>query len=385
MPWNSVIGQQRVKEYFRHAIRSGRLAHAYLFVGPEGTGKDAAALELAKVIHCERGGDESCGECPSCHRMQSMSHPDVHFVTALPRGKDETDDHGPLEKLSPDDIRLVQEEYKAKAEDPYRQIVFPRANVIKVNSIREIRAESSMTTSDRRKRVTIISHAERMNDESSNMLLKTLEEPSDETMFILTTSKREQILPTIVSRCQLVRFDPLGEAEIREALIGRRGVAPENAALTARVAGGGYTRAVELVSENLKEEREQVVQFVRLALTTSMLGVLEEIDRMTEQKDKEPYRRFLQLLLLWCRDAMVLAAGGTIINQDQEEGLGKFVAKFPEADLPRVLAGIDRALALLERNIYPRLLLVNIVLLLRAAVPPQPLGHPGGLVPMEML
>ncbi len=384
MPWSDVIGQSRVKEYFLHVIRSKRLAHAYLFVGPEGSGKDALALELAKVLHCERGGEEACGTCPSCLRILAMGHPDVQFVTALPRGKDEGNDDGPLDKLSVAEVRLVQEEFQTKGKDPYHEIVLPKANVIKVNSIREIRRESSMTTSDRRTRVTIISQAERMNDEASNVLLKTLEEPSGETLLILTTAKREQILPTIQSRCQVVRFESLSEEEIRDALVQRRGVPADQAAITARLAGGGYTRAVGMLTEDLLQARRDVVQFVRFALSNSLVAVFDEIDRIAESKEKELYRRFLLLLLMWCRDAMVLVAGGTIINRDQEDDLGKFITRFPDADLPRVLAGIERALALLDRNIHPRLLFINLVLLLRSAIPPVPLGHPGSLVPTEI-
>ncbi len=385
MSWSDIIGQSRVKEYFRLALRSGRLAHSYLFVGPEGVGKDAVALEIAKVLHCETGTDEACGHCPSCQRMAAMGHPDLHFVTALPRGKDESDDDGPLDTLPADEVRRIQEEYQAKARDPYRQVILPKANVIKVNSIREARRESGLTTSDQRKRVTVISQAERMKAEASNMLLKTLEEPAADTMFILTTARREQILPTILSRCQVVRFDGLSEDDIRTALMERKGIGSEQAAITARLAGGSFTRAVELLTDDLLQARRDVVQFVRLALSNSMIGVLDEIDRMAEWKDKDLYRRFLLLLLMWCRDAMILNAGGAIINQDQEDALSKFTARFPEADLPRVLGGIERAFALLDRNIHPRLLFINLVLLMRAAIPPVPLGHAGSLVQWESL
>jgi len=385
MPWTDVIGQQRVKNYFLHAFRSNRLAHAYLFVGPEGTGKDAMALEIARVLHCERGGDEACGSCSSCMRLRAMQHPDVRFVMALPRGKDEGNDDAPLDKLSEQEVRLVQEQLRAKGADPYHRIVLPKANVIKVNSIREIRRESPMTTSDRRKRVIIISQAERMNDEAANMLLKTLEEPSGETMLILTTAKSEQILPTIQSRCQVVRFDGLSEDEIRRALIDRRGVDPAEAAMKARLANGGYTRAVDLLSEDVKSLRDEVVGFASKAMSQSIVQVFDAIDQLAELKEKEAYRTFLLLLMMWCRDAMILATGGTIINQDQQDRLRKFLEVFPTADLPRILGGIEQALTLLDRNIYPKLLLLNLVLLLRSAVPETPMGHPGGLATTETL
>jgi DNA polymerase-3 subunit delta' len=384
MAWSDIIGQQRVKDYLTHVLRARRVAHAYLFVGPEGTGKDAVALELAKVIHCERGGEEACDACSSCLRVRTLNHPDIHFVTALPRGKDEGNDDGPLDKLLEGELRVIQQELRAKGENPYARITIPKANVIKVNSIREVRREASMTTSDRRQRVTILSQAELMNDEAANMLLKTLEEPAGHTMLILTTSKREQLLPTIQSRCQLLRFDPIPEEDLRHALAERRKVQSHQALLTARLAGGSYTRALELLSEDLLQARRDVVQFIRLALSGSILGAFDEVDRIAELKEKGIYRRFLLLLLMWCRDAMVLASGGSVLNEDQQEDLHKFVARFPGADLPRVLAGIERALTLLDRNIHPKLLLFNLILLLRTAVPVDaPMGHPGALVPLE--
>lgn len=236
--WPRVIGQRRVKGTLLAARRSGRLPHAYLFYGGEGVGKDAAALELARVLRCERGEDEACGVCPSCLRVSTMQHPDVRLIIALPRGAQEKDDDGPLAKLTEAEVRVVQEQLALKGADPYHRIQIPKANVIKVNSVREIRRESSMSTSDSRTRVFIISGADAMNDASANTLLKTLEEPPGDTMFILTTSRREALLPTILSRCQLVRFDPLTEEEITSALVGRGHMDAARAALLARLAGG---------------------------------------------------------------------------------------------------------------------------------------------------
>jgi DNA polymerase-3 subunit delta' len=316
--------------------------------------------------------------------MDLLRHPDVHLVVPLPRGKDEGNDDGPLDKLTEADVLAVQEQLRLKGGDPYHRVVIPRATVIKVNSIREVRREASMTTSDHRRRVTIVTRAELMNDEAANMLLKTLEEPSGDTMLILTTAHREQLLPTILSRCQLVRFDQLSEREILTALTGRSGVDQAHAAVTARLANGSYTRAVELLSEDLLGLRRDVVQFIRHALTPGAAALLDDVDRLTESKDRELIRRFLLLMIVWFRDAMVLASGGSIINVDQQEDLGKFVARFGTADVPRMLNGLERALSLLDRNVQARLILINIALLTRASVLGETLaGHPGSLTAPE--
>lgn len=324
--WPRVIGQQRVKATLLSALRTGRLAHAYLFYGDEGVGKDAMALELARVIHCERGGEEACGQCASCLQIDSLQHPDVRFVCALPTGKGEEAGESPTAKLTEQDVETVQEELKEKGADPYHRITIPRANIIKINSIREVRRESSMSTASGRK-VFVISEADCMGEEAANTLLKTLEEPAGDTLLILTTAHRDALLPTILSRCQNVRFDRLAEPDIRAALMERKGVEARQAELVARLADGSYTRALALLTEDVDQWRRDVLAFVRSALANNVSLVMQAVEKVAELKDRELVNRFLVLLLIWFRDALVLLHGGEIINVDQQEDLKRFLAK----------------------------------------------------------
>jgi DNA polymerase III subunit delta' len=366
--WPRVIGQRRVKGTLLAARRSGRLPHAYLFYVGEGVGKDAAALELARVLRCEKGGEEACDVCPSCLRMSTMQHPDVHLIIPLPRGSQEKDDDGPLARLTDAEVRVLHEQLRLKGADPYHRIQIPKANVIKVNSIREIRRESSMSTSDNRTRVFIISGADAMNDAAANTLLKTLEEPPGDTMFILTTSHREALLPTILSRCQLVRFDPLTEEEITSALVARGHLDGQRASLLARLAGGSYTRALDLGESDLMARRTEVVDFVRKALGGKPLDLIECVERMAETKERDVHVRFLTLMLLWFRDALVLRHGGEVVNVDQIAELKSFVARFPLADLPRAVADVERSISLVDRYTYIKLVLAQLAVRLRMAV-----------------
>jgi DNA polymerase-3 subunit delta' len=349
-----------VKRALLAAARSGRLPHAYLFHGPVGVGKDAMALELARVIHCRVSQEEPCGECDSCEKIRTMQHPDVRLVTSLPLGKGEEKGDGPLAKLSSEDLTAVQREYRRKGENPYHRVTIPRASLIKINSIRELRREASMTSYEGRKRVFVVSCAEEMGDEASNALLKTLEEPSGDCVVILTASNRDALLPTILSRCQQVRFDPLTEEEIRAALITRNGVDDPHAALIARLAGGSYTRACELIDSDVLEERKFVVNFIRNALAGIPSKVIEDVETVTGWKDRDQALRFLQFVQLWFRDALVLSRGGTIINLDQQEDLQRFVSRNPDADLLRALRETERALSLVSRNAYIKLVLLHL-------------------------
>jgi DNA polymerase-3 subunit delta' len=370
MIWPRVIGQQRVKEILLSALRSERLPHAYLFYGGEGVGKDAMALELARLLHCERGGEVACGQCDSCARVSTGQHPDVRLVTALPVGKGEGSDDTPLGKLTEAELKLVQEQHRQKAENPYSRISLPRANIIKVNSIREVRRESSMSTFDKQRRVFIISDADLMGDEASNTLLKTLEEPSGDTMFILTTAHREALLPTILSRCQNVRFDPLTEEEIRAALIEREKVDGERASLAARLSNGSYTRALDLLDEDMLQERNDVLSFIRNAIAPNVVSLSTMIDGLAEGKDRERVTRFLAVMLMWFRDALVLIQGGDVINLDQQEDLKRFVARFPGADLIQVLADVEKAMFLISRNVHIKLALLQLAVQLKTTILP---------------
>lgn len=366
--WPRVIGQERVKRLLVAALRSGRLPHAYLFYGAEGVGKDAAALELARVLHCERNGTEACGVCPSCERATAGTHPDIKLVVPLPVGKGESAGDGPLDRLVETDLRTVQEQLRQKTANPYHRVSIPRATIIKINSIRDVRRESAMSTFDGRRRVYIITPADAMGEEAANTLLKTLEEPSGDCMLLLTTSRRDAVLPTILSRCQNIRFDPLAETDLMEALIERNGLDADTAGFVARLANGSYTAALGLLAEETLQERAFIPTFVRHVLGTSALPLVEDVERFAAARDREAVERFLSLLLMWFRDAMVMMRGGRIINADQEEDLRRFTSRFPQADVLRAMADIERALSLVGRNVYIKLVLLQLAVQLRRTI-----------------
>ena len=381
--WPRVIGQERVKRILQGAIAAHRLPHALLFHGNEGSGKDAMALEVARVLHCERGEVDACGVCGSCLRLEGLQHPDVRLVTALPVGKLEKSDDPPLLRLTQDEIQTIREEYRRKGANPYHRINIPRANVIKINSIREVRREAALTTSGGRRRIFIISRAEEMSDEAANTILKTLEEPAGDSLLILTSAQPDALLPTIRSRCQQILFNLLTEGEIGAALQEREGTPPARAALVAHLADGNYVRARELLEEDLTRQRAEVVEFVRLALAGNAAGVTEAAERRGGSKDRDDARRFLLLLLHWFRDALVLTRGGKVINMDQTEDLEKFVNRFPQARLRDVLLEVERSLFLLDRNVYIRLIFVHLAIRLKQIILPGAAqqGAPGSGTP----
>ncbi len=366
--WQRVIGQHRVKNILLSALRAERLPHAYVFVGNEGVGKDATALELARVIQCERKQQEACGSCASCLKMETLQHPDVKLIVPLPVGKSEQSDDGPLDKVPAGEVQAIQEQYRLKALNPYHRMAIPRANIIKINSIRQVRRESAMRSLYGGKKIFIISNADEMGDEAANTLLKTLEEPPGDTLLILTTSRPETLLTTILSRCQLVRFDPLTEEDIADALVARQHVDHTQALLVARLASGSYVRALELLQANVTELRQDVVMFVRTALAANFVNLSQHIDKLAASKDREFIVRFLSLMLVWFRDAFVLLQGADVINLDQQDDLKKFTSKFAAADLRAVMSAIDHAISLIDKNGYIPLTLLQLSVKMRRSI-----------------
>jgi DNA polymerase III subunit delta' len=369
MSWESVIGQQRVKKLLQSAIEREHLAHALLFFGPEGAGQDAVALELAKVLNCASHASVACDHCPDCLKNAEMQHPNVQLIFPLPVGKNEEAGDLPMAKLSPTELELVREQLRLKTANPYHAIVILKATLIKVNSIRDIRRSASMSAFSEGKKVYIISSADKMNDEAANALLKTLEEPLHDTVIILTTANPDQLLPTIVSRCQRIRFDKLSEADIRDGLVSRFNLDPEKAELLAEVAAGSYTRAVELIDADLSVYRDEIVDFLRTMLYRSREEFLKAIEEMTVGADRKEIERSLVLLQAWFHDALIAREGVHVRKHLTENTtLRKFIEVHPYADYGKVHEILSEAISSVNKNVYIPLILTVLAFKLRTNI-----------------
>jgi DNA polymerase-3 subunit delta' len=364
-----------VKAILAGMLGTGRIAHAYLFSGPEGAGQDPAAIEFARALLCERGGNEACGICRSCLKTRELQHPNLNIVFALPVGRNEKEGDAPLSKLSEAEIALVREQQRLKAQNPYHKIGVPRANAIKINSVREIRKGASLAGFEPGRKVFIILQAEDLSDHSANALLKTLEEPPGETVLLLTTSAQDRLLPTLVSRCQQIRFAPLTVDEIARALEQREEIPREDALVAARLSNGSYSRALERTSSDVGERRREAIDFLRAALLPSREVIGASIDGITHRYQKQEMEEFLLLLQDWLRDAMMLKEGSAEPGASEErEPLRKFVARYRAMNIAGALASVDRAVSLVNKNVYIPLILLNLALELRESIVPP--GHP---------
>jgi DNA polymerase-3 subunit delta' len=376
MAWDQVIGQDRAVQALRAAVAGGRVAQAYLFHGPEGTGKRAAAIALGQALLCEQrsaGDDSGCGTCGACRRVAKLGHPDLHVLFPRPRDAEPADIAARLALLAENPYTAVDYRRRASLDGKRatnRQAIYSLALVDK-----EVRRSLSLHPVEGRATVAVITDAEAMRDEAANAFLKLLEEPRPHVTLVLTAERPDQLLPTVLSRCQRLRFDPLPPEEIERALIEREGISPSRAALAARLADGSYTRArTVLEGEDLQELRDRALDLARKAFMlrpTEMPGVIEAAAGL----GREPLKGLLAQLHGWIRDlnlARTLGADAPLVNVDQAESIHRFLERAPSARLDRMAKFVEEASELLERNAHSALLLSTLAHALNDAMHGRP-------------
>ncbi len=352
MAFENIIGQERVKRFFTKVLTSERLSHAYLFLGPSGVGKEAMAIEVAKACLGE-------ADNPASSRVGKLTHPDVQVIFPAPKKIDEGERASIVASI---------------VKDPYQRLQ-PWANPsISIDSIREIRRKSAYKSFEGSGRVVLVLDCERMTLEAANALLKILEEPPDKTYLLMTSSHHSLLLPTITSRCQLVKFDPLAANEIHDALQSRQRADERKARLCSKLADGSYRRALELLSEGTQELQEQALTCFRQTIQSSFTQVCY-VDGLLNryQRDNKRIRELLAHLLGWFRDALVFRetageATDSLIHSDDVEVLKKFTSAFPNADLHSAAMEIEKSLELMDRNVQVNLILIVLLNKLRMLV-----------------
>ncbi len=366
------------------AYARGRLAHAYLFAGPPGSGKEAHAIELAALVNCQElktsdPASGACGQCPSCRKVRILQHPNIQIVVPLPRRKQTEPGDPPLKALHSADLDNLTGQLAAKAADPYATIHLDGANTILINSVRELRRTAYLKPAEVGWRVVLIFQAELLavpNPEAANALLKLLEEPPDETVFILVTHRPHLLLDTIRSRCLGLYFPPLTVEQVAGHLTQYRGVPAAEARIVAQASNGSLTRArlmAEQSAENGGGLYEGLDPLVAALLTPKPSGWQRQVNVLAQLRYREPlafaYR--MQLLAVWLRDLLVLDhvpdGAGQVTFSGRRAELEGFRATYPEADWGAAAAAVEQALRLLERNVQPTLVLTNLFLDVRAA------------------
>jgi DNA polymerase-3 subunit delta' len=301
-----IRGHEQARAIFREAMERNRVAHAYLLVGMVGVGKKTLAKSLAQALNCEPPRYPACGTCPSCIKIEASKHPDVIMVER-------------------------------------------ETQTIKINQIRELTGRLHYRPYEARVKVAIIPEAERMTTQAMNALLKTLEEPTPDTVLILTTSNQERLLPTIVSRCQIIRLKPLPLSVIEEMIQEQLGLEPEPAAVLASLSEGSPGKALALDRTFVLEVRKRVLERL-LALNASNPGDLFEFAKELSDLREDP-EEVLEVLASFYRDLLWDKTGvSSRMNVDLEGLIQEEARRVGLEQILEKLAAISETRKRLEGN-----------------------------------
>lgn len=374
MFFKDIIGQQDVKERLRLEVQEGRVPHAQLFAGIEGTGALPLAIAYARFLLCtRRSGEDACGTCPSCVKMNKLVHPDLHFVFPVVKRK------GGGDTVSDDYIREWRE---LATRTPYFGLnhwldamgAENQQAQIFVKESDELTRKLSLKSSEGGYKVVIIWLPEKMKVECANKLLKLLEEPPAQTVFLLVSEEPDRILPTILSRTQRINVPPLGDEVITRALTERFGLQPANAAETAHLAQGSYLRALETIhlSEDNRQFFDLFVSLMRLAYQRKVKE-MKEWSELVAGMGRERQKNFLAYCQRMVRENFVTnfhCPELTYLNRDERNFAVRFAPFINERNVIGITNELAEAQSHIEQNVNPRMVFFDfalklIVLLIR--------------------
>lgn len=310
-----IVGHEQIITQLHHAIGSNRIAGAYLFAGIAGVGKETVAIHFAKSINCLGVGDAPCGDCISCRKTDAGNHPDT-------------------------------------------QIVSPAGAWIRIDQIRELQKRIIYRPLEGVRKIVILREAERMNLEAANCLLKTLEEPPAESVLILLTTNLDALLPTIRSRCQIIKFNPLPPNELGRYLVERFHLGEREALSVATRAGGAVGKALtHLESHEAKEseaDRNSDEEIPEILTSTDSLAAF----RIAEHYGDNPDR--LDTLVEWYRDLLLLhqnAPTDLLTHIYHVDALKQLVPRYSRYRLQSAIKTVFETKSALVRNVNATLAL----------------------------
>jgi len=312
MPFADIKGHDLQIGMLKSDLQAQSLAGAYLFSGQEGLGKYLAAITFAKAINCLNSEGDACGVCVSCRKIDKGEHPDVHF-------------------LEPQE----------------------GSDALKVEDVRQLQRKVSLRPYEAKKNIVLIREAHCLTAEAANALLKTLEEPPEHAVFILTSSKQALLFKTVISRCRIIRFAPLARQALEEIMENDFGIEQPRAHFLGYFSEGRIGYALALRESDLLREKNRIIDEFAL----SPAGSAETV------KEKEDLRVVLNVLATWFRDIYMVKTGlphSELINLDRRDELLGFINRYAWPALDSIMNTISESLFYLERNVNTKLLLLNV-------------------------
>ncbi len=319
MSFQEVIGQEAAIAQLKNAFINKRTSHAYCFSGPQGVGKKKTALNFAKLLMCAHvQNTEPCDICSSCVKVNALNHPDV-------------------------------------------LVVAPEGQFIKIDSIREACRRLNLKGFESSKKILIISKAQSLNEESSNALLKTLEEPSADTVIILLTDALKSILPTIRSRCQRIVFQALPEGVLKKMLEAQFKLSDEEALYLVRISMGRLGVALKYHEARLFERKNKMLEDV--LRPDYPLDKLLAIGSLERSEKNLKIDEILCVLSSWFRDLVLAKTAGpfkNFINVDRKDDIIMASRRYTLSEIEGCISAIADTAFENERNINWRISMANL-------------------------
>lgn len=314
--WN-LIGHEWAVDMLKKHVIYGTTRHAYLFAGPPGLGRRTLALRFAQALNCPTPAEAGvpCGECRDCRQIAAMQHADLSVVQAEAQG-----------------------------------------GTLKVDQVREVRRTITLKPYQAKYRVALFLRFQEANDNAANALLKTLEEAPSYAVLILTADNPEQLLPTIVSRCEVLKLRPLRVDEVQRALESR-GVDADQARLVAHISGGRFGYALHLIEDpSLLEERQERLDDLQSLISASRVEKFAYADKLS--RDKDSMRQTVLIWLSYWRDVMLRSARAeaSLVNVDRNVEIEDLAGQLELSRARTVVSGLEDVLEKMEKNVNSRLL-----------------------------
>lgn len=367
MRFQDIPGQGFIKEKLIRTVKEGRISHAQLFYGPEGCGKLALAIAYAQYICCTaRVGEDSCGICPSCIKYNKFIHPDLHFAypSAAPVKKDNEEDEGPVESFHDKWRQALLENPYMDQFQWYEKIgIENKQGLISAKESNEIIRKLMMKSYESEYKVLIMWLPERMNASSANKLLKLIEEPPPFTLFLLVSETPGEIIPTILSRTQMVKIPKMQSEDIRRGLLTRFELSSEIVEDATTLADGNFNRALAFVQpdDTNKQSFERFVAFMRACYGKSITGLMTWVDEISAL-GRERQKLFLIYGLRMLRENFLMNLGkNEILHMAgyEHEWSIKFSPFINERNIFGLYEEFNNAYKHISANGYARIILTD--------------------------
>ncbi|MDB4923935.1 hypothetical protein [Mucilaginibacter sp.] len=361
MQFKQIVGQDAIKQRLITSVKENRVSHAQLFLGPGGSGSLPLAVAYAQYLSCEnKQEDDSCGECSSCRKYQKLMHPDLHFsYPFFAKHKDDTA------------ISFIEQWRDAFIANPYLSLDTWRGYLdaenkqanINIAECHQIIKKLSFKPFESSYKILILWLPEYL-DKEGNALLKIIEEPQPNTLFLLVAQNQDQILNTILSRTQLIKIPSLGFDEIKDHLINPHNQTGDAATEIAYLSNGSLTEALTMLQYDNKGYHEQFVQWLRLCFANKGLEVMSFVDQASKL-GRENQKNFLRYGINFLRECCLLLSGaGSLVHlpAHELETAQKMtnVMIVPEAEA--IVTELEKAHYHVERNGNPKILFLDVSL-----------------------